>query len=235
VLPFLGALSATGATAACAGVIPRLGPAPDPAPSDPPPLLRPPLTYVALGASDAAGVGVEDAARDNWVAVLGRRLPQPVKVVNLGIPGIRLLEALEVEVPPALDARPSLITVWLVVNDILAGVPLDHYRAGLDRLLRQLRDGTGAQVAVGNVPNAPQQSSYLGVPPAVRPSLTASWNEAIAGAAEASGAILVDLYHRWPVLEHPEYIGPDGLHPTVAGYLTLAETFHAVLRERNVV
>ena len=73
-------------------------------------------------------------------------------------------------------------------------------------------------MAVGNVPNAPQQSTYLGVPPAVRPALTASWNEAIAGVAEASGAILVDLYHRWPVLEHPEYIGPDGLHPTVAGY-----------------
>jgi acyl-CoA thioesterase I len=233
-LPLLGVTAASGA-AACATGIPRLGTAPDPEPAGPPPLLRPPLTYVALGASDAAGVGVEDAARDNWVAVLARRLPQPVKVVNLGIPGIRLLEALEVEVPPALDARPSLITVWLVVNDILAGVPLDRYRAGLDRLLRQLREGTGAQVAVGNVPNAPEQSAYLGVPPAVRPALTATWNEAIAGVAEANGAILVDLYRRWPVLEHPEYIGPDGLHPTVAGYRTLAETFHAVLRERNVV
>jgi acyl-CoA thioesterase I len=199
------------------------------------PRLKPPLTYVALGASDATGVGVEDAARDNWVAVLGRRLPQPAKVVNLGIPGIRLHEALEVELPPALDARPDLVTVWLVVNDILSGVPLERYRAGLDRLLGELRAGTGAEVAVGNVPNAPEQSAYLGIPPAVRPSLTASWNEAIDQAAAAHGAILVDLYRLWPVLEHPEYVGPDGLHPTVAGYRALAETFHGVLRDQRIV
>jgi acyl-CoA thioesterase I len=201
----------------------------------PPPLLEAPLTYVAVGASDAAGVGVEDAARDGWVPVLGRRLPQPAKVVNLGIPGIRLQEALEVELPPALDARPNLVTVWLVVNDVLSGVPLDRYRAGLDRLVGELRSASGAQVAVGNVPNAPEQSAYLGVPPGVRPALTAAWNEAIAQVAEAHGAVLVDLYRLWPVVEHPEYVGPDGLHPTVEGYRVLADTFHSVLRERRII
>jgi lysophospholipase L1-like esterase len=213
----------------------------DPVPADPPsagsspPLLKPPLTYVAIGASDAAGVGVDDPARDNWVAVLGRRLPQPAKVVNLGIPGIRLEEALQVELPPALDARPDLITVWLAVNDVLAGVPLERYFAALDRLLRELRAGTGAQLAVGNVPDAPSQSAYLGVSPSVRPALTADWNQAIATAAGAHGAILVDLYRLWPVVDHPEYIGEDGLHPTVAGYRALAEVFHQVLREQRVV
>jgi lysophospholipase L1-like esterase len=193
------------------------------------------LTYVALGASDAAGVGIEDGARDNWVAVLGRQLPQPAKVVNLGIPGIRLEEAIAVELPPALDASPQLITVWLVVNDILAGVPLERYRASLERLLSELRAGSGARVAVGNVPNAPQQSTYLGIPAAARALLTAGWNDAIAQVTKAQGAILVDLHARWPVVEHPEYIGPDGLHPTVAGYRTLAETFLLVLREQRVV
>ncbi|MDQ3699873.1 MAG: GDSL-type esterase/lipase family protein [Chloroflexota bacterium] len=212
--------------------MPATGPAASPTPA---PALKPPLTYVALGASDAAGVGVEDPTRDNWVAVLGRRLPQPTRVINLGIPGIRLQEAVEVELPPALDGKPDLVTVWLVVNDVLSGVPLDRYRASLERLLAELRAGTGAQVAVGNIPNAPEQSSYLGIPSAVRPALTASWNEAIAGAVQEHGAILVDLYGRWPVVEHPEYIGPDGLHPTVVGYRTLAETFLQVLRERRIV
>jgi acyl-CoA thioesterase-1 len=200
-----------------------------------PPLLKPPLTYVAIGASDAAGVGVEDAARDGWVPILGRRLPQPARVVNLGIPGIRLQEALEVELPPALDAGPHLVTVWLVVNDVLSGVPLDRYRAGLDRLVGELRATTGAQVAIGNVPDAPAQSAYLGVPPGVRPALTAAWNEAIAQVVEAHGAVLVDLHRLWPVVDHPEFIGPDGLHPTVDGYRALAETFHGVLRERRIV
>ncbi|MGH2353721.1 MAG: SGNH/GDSL hydrolase family protein, partial [Chloroflexota bacterium] len=201
----------------------------------PEPAIKPPITYVALGASDAAGVGVADPQRDSWVSVLGRRLPQPTKLVNLGIPGITLPEALEVELPPALDAEPDLVTVWLVVNDVLGGVQLDAYRAALGRLLGQLRAGTKAQVAVANIPNGPEQSTYLGIPPAQRVPLATTWNEAIAAVAQEHGAILVDLYHRWPLAEHPEYIGPDGLHPTVAGYRTLAETFLQVLRERRVV
>src|SRR5438093_6722080 len=97
-------------------------------------LLKPPITYAAIGASDAAGVGVEDPQRDGWVPVLFRQLPRPAKLVNLGIPGIKLREAIDVELPPALETNASLFTVWLVVNDVLGGVPLDQYKADLDRL-----------------------------------------------------------------------------------------------------
>jgi lysophospholipase L1-like esterase len=156
-------------------------------------------------------------------------------VVNLGIPGVRLREAAEVELPPALDARPDLVTVWLVVNDVLSAVPLDEYRASLDGLLAALREGSQARIAVGNIPDAPAESTYLGVPPDVRPGLTAAWNEAIAGVAGAHGAVLVDLFRLWPVKDHPGYIGPDGLHPTATGYRILAETFFRVLREQRIV
>ena len=66
-------------------------------------------------------------------------------------------------------------------------------------------------------------------------ALTLQWNEAIAAAVQAHDALLVDLFARWPVAQHPDYIGPDGLHPTVAGYRTLAETFLTVLREQRIV
>src|SRR5438477_1020999 len=114
--------------------------------------LRAPLTYVAIGASDAVGVGVDDPEWDGWVNVLHRALPRPTRLVNLGIPGIRLNAALAVELPPALEARPELVTVWLAVNDVIGGVALDRYRADLDRLLGELRANTRAVVAVGNVP-----------------------------------------------------------------------------------
>ena len=197
--------------------------------------LKPPITYAALGASDAAGVGVEDPQRDGWVQTLARRLPQPARLVNLGIPGVRLFEALEVELPPALEAKPQLITIWLVVNDILTGIPLDRYRADLDRLLRALRGGADAKIAIGNVPNAPDSVPYLGLPPAERRVIAERWNAAIAAAAAVHGATLVDLHRRWPLHEHPEFIGPDRLHPTAAGYRSLAETFHTVLTEERIV
>ena len=201
----------------------------------PTPALRAPLTYAALGASDAAGVGVEDPQRDGWVPVLSRQLPQPTRLVNLGIPGVRLFEAIEVELPPALEAKPDLITVWLVVNDILTGIPLDRYQANLDSLLASLRAGTRAQIAIGNVPNAPDSLPYLGLPPAERRAVAATWNAAIAAAAALHGATLVDLYQRWPLTEHPEYIGPDRLHPTVPGYHALADVFRQALAQERIV
>lgn len=166
---------------------------------------------------------------------LYRRLPAPAKLVNLGIPGIKLHEAIDVELPPALEAGASLITVWLAVNDILANVPLDQYRADLDRLLGTLKQSSQAVVAVGNVPDAGESTRYLGMPAAQRREITLQWNDAIGATVRAHDAVLVDLFARWPVSQHPDYIGPDGLHPAVAGYRTLAASFLDVLRERHIV
>src|SRR5438093_687435 len=89
--------------------------------------------------------------------------------------------------------------------------------------------------AIGASDDAGDSARYLGMPAAQRRALALQWNEAIAGAVQAHDALLVDLFARWPVAQHPEYIGPDGLHPTTAGYRTLAGTFLTVLREQKVV
>src|SRR5687768_6307672 len=98
-----------------------------------------PVTYVAIGASDAVGFCVRSPRRDGWVPQLASKLPQPVELVNLGVPGSTLRQALEQQLPRAVAAKPDLVTVWLVVNDVLAGVSPQTYAADLDRLLRTLR------------------------------------------------------------------------------------------------
>jgi acyl-CoA thioesterase-1 len=202
-------------------------------PSRPP--LAAPLTYVALGASDATGLGARDPAREGWVPLLAQGLPRGTRLVNLGVPGITLREAVERVLPRALGAQPGLVTVWLVVNDILAGVSLESYRADLDRLLGELRRGAGAEVAVGNLPDPPGTLGGVQLPAIVRRTIVGQWNEAIAGAARKHDAILVDLYRRWPVGAHPEYIGPDGLHPTASGYQSLAQAYLDTLRDARLL
>jgi phosphatidylinositol alpha 1,6-mannosyltransferase len=197
--------------------------------------LVPPITYVALGASDAVGWGTARPRRDGWVPVLARQLPQPTQVVNLGVPAITLGEALEETLPQALAARPDLVTVWLVVNDIISGVRLDQYRADLDRLLARLRTSTEAVIAIGNVPKPPARLGRVELPDIARRTVTAAWNGAIAALARQHAAILVDLYARWQVADHPEYLGPDGLHPTAEGHQTLARTFLQALQEQRLV
>jgi lysophospholipase L1-like esterase len=184
-------------------------------------------TYVAIGASDTFGYGVPDPATEGWVPRFAATLPTGTRVVNLGVVGLTLHHALLVDLPVALDAHPNLVTVWLAVNDLLDGVPLAAYRADLHTLLARLR-AAHAQVLVGNLPDlalVPAAAARLGVAPA---ATIAAWNAAIAGEAQATGATLVDLYSGWQQLAaHPEYVGPDGLHPSVAGYNRLAQIFAA--------
>ena len=185
--------------------------------------------YVAIGASDSYGVGTDDPATESWPAVLAHYLPSGTHFVNLGVPGILLHRAVEVELPVALDAHPTLVTVWLAVNDLAAGVPLPRYRHDLGVLLSTLQRATHARVLIANVPDLtllPAFRAYPGLGLVV-----ASWNAVIAAEARAHGAILVDVYAHWRDLAlHPEYVGPDGLHPTAEGYRRLAELFWRVYR-----
>ncbi len=197
--------------------------------------LAAPLTYVALGASDAVGEGMPNGWHDGWVPSLAGRLPPPVKLVNLGIGGSMLRDALERQLPRAIEAQPDLVTVWLVVNDALSGISLDDYRRDLDSLLAGLRARTTATVAVGNAPYPPAHLDPWGIPDILRRTIVGSWNRAIAGSVRQHGALLVDLYASWKLAEHPEYIGPDGLHPTATGYRALTNTFHQALTDHHVV
>ncbi len=183
-----------------------------------------PLTYVALGASDSAGVGANVPDQESWPAVLQRKLPEGSRLVNLGVSGSLLRQALGQQLPVALDSDPDLVTVWLAVNDYTARVPLERYAADLDALLGELRAKTDATVLVGNIPD-------LGaLPSAGRFDLrdVDRWNAAIDEAARRHGATVVDLRATWrEVKEHPEYISSDGFHPSTVGYQRLADVFYA--------
>ena len=184
-----------------------------------------PLTYVAIGASDAVGVGAHDPETEGWVPRLGAKLGSNVRVVNLGISGSTLAQALDEQLGPALDARPDVVTVWLAVNDLNARVPLDQYAANLDTLLGRL-EATHARVLVGNVPDLSRLAVSRGLEPGPLAAEVARWNLAIAEVVARHGATLVDLFSRWQeVADHPEYLSADGFHPSSDGYARLAEVF----------
>jgi acyl-CoA thioesterase I len=187
-----------------------------------------PLTYVAIGASDAVGVGAQNPDTDGWVPQFGARLGPNVRVVNLGVSGSTLGQALQEQVGPALDAQPDVVTVWLAVNDLNARVPLEQYSANLDSMLGQL-EATHARVLVGNVPDLGRLAAYRGVDPTLLDFEVAAWNAAIADSTARHGALLVDLYSQWQeIAQHPEYLSADGFHPSTEGYTALADVFAEV-------
>ena len=188
-----------------------------------------PLTYVAMGASDAVGVGAANPETEGWVPRFGVKLGANTRVVNLGVSGSTLGQALQEQLGPALDARPDVVTVWLCVNDLNAGVPLESYAADLDLLLGQL-DTTNARVLVGNLPDLARLAAYRGVDPAPLQAEVARWNAVIADTTARHGDTLVDLYAHWQeAVQHPEYLSADGFHPSSDGYKALADVFAAAL------
>jgi acyl-CoA thioesterase-1 len=188
-----------------------------------------PLTYVAVGASDAVGVGARNPETDGWVPRLGARLGQNVRVVNLGVSGSTLAQALDEQLGPAVDAHPDVVTVWLAVNDLNARVGLEAYARDLDRLLAGL-SGTHARILVGNVPDLGRLASAAGRDPATLDEQVGRWNDVIATTSARYSATVVDLHARWQeVADHPEYLSADGFHPSTEGYARLADVFAEAL------
>jgi lysophospholipase L1-like esterase len=184
---------------------------------------------VAIGASDAVGVGTANPDTEGWVPRFAAALGPNVRVVNLGVSGSTLGQALSEQLGPALDAQPDVVTVWLAVNDLNARVPLETYAAQLDTLLGQL-DQTHARVLVGNVPDLGGIAAYTGQDPTLLQAEVDRWNQVIADTTARHGATLVDLYsHFQEIAAHPEYISQDGFHPSADGYARLADVFAAAL------
>lgn len=212
--------------------------------------------YVAVGASESVGYGASDPRNDAWPVVFARAaLPPGTAFVNLGIPGATVARALQDELPraSALEPAPTLATVWLNVNDLIALVPPAAYEADLARLVGSLRRGGATRVLVANTPPLDRLPVYLAcrpnpppgsppcrypvlslVPPSLLVARVAEYNAAIARVAAGSGAELVDLHAAALGARaegrEPAYYGPDGFHPSTAGHRAVAEAFAAVLR-----
>lgn len=198
------------------------------------PSTGPPLRYVAIGASDTVGAGVANPLEEGWVSVLHDALPDGTSLLNLGVNGMRLDEALEQSVPVARDAQPDIVTVWLAANDLNGGVSLADYQRDLDLLLDGITGSDARWVLVGNLPDLVTLEVFGrrgGSPDAVRTEL-ARWNEAIATEVAAHGATLVDLFAvSADYADHPEYVSADGGHPSAEGYAALAQIFGAALHD----
>jgi lysophospholipase L1-like esterase len=184
------------------------------------------LTYVAIGASDAYGVGTDDPDRTSWPTDLRDAFGPDVHLINLGIPGATVAQALQDELPIAQVSQPDVITVWLAVNDLVDNVPLATYTQQLQSLLSTLHQDTHARIFVGNIPDLTLLPFFSKDDPVALGMQVQQWNRAIAATCDATGAHLVDLFNLWNELaDHPDYISDDGLHPSDIGAQRLAQIF----------
>lgn len=183
-----------------------------------------PSVYVALGASDAVGVGADNPSTEGWVPLVARGLPSKPNLVNLGISGATVDDIMTQELPVAIDAHPDWVSVWPGVNDLRHDVSLKSFTTELNTLLDRLNSETHARIIVVNIPDLRKVPAFTSVDPISLDKTVRQWNAAIAQAAQAHNALQVDLYgSSEDATGHPEDISSDGFHPSTAGYQRIAD------------
>ena len=192
--------------------------------------------YVAIGASDTVGVGALDPERGSWPARIADLLPAGATYTNVGVSGSLVADAARVQLPAAIRAKPTLVSIWLAGNDLNAGVSPAEHAATLGRIVDELVAKTAARVFVGNVPDLRAVPLYADTDPEVLIAVVNAYNAGIAGVAASHGerVVLVDLFTGSAALMTDVTVAPDGFHPSDAGYVLIAERFVRAMREAGI-
>ena len=197
---------------------------------------RGPERYVAVGASDTVGVGARDPATGSWPARVAAKLVPGSTYANHGVSGSLLAQALRDQAPAALSREPTIVSVWLAVNDLNAGIAPAQYGASLDALLDLLAERTRAAVFVGNVPDLRAVPVYARLDPQLVAQRVSAFNAEIArSAARHPGrVVVVDLFTGSADLASGATVSADGFHPSDAGYELIAQRFLTAMRQAGM-
>jgi lysophospholipase L1-like esterase len=188
------------------------------------------IIYLAIGASDAAGVGAEPLTRGYVFRVadaLDDRVDQ-VFLAPLAIPGATA-EELDAALRLFLESEfePNLVTVWIGANDAIEGEDADAFEGELQDIFARLRDRTDSLIVAANIPDLTELPRFRDGPDDdVTRGRIQEFNDAIAEQAEDHDVLIVDLFAE-PVED--DLVSDDGFHPNNEGHLRIAEEFLEVI------
>lgn len=194
------------------------------------------IRYVAIGASDAVGVGATDPATGSWPARVAKLLPPGSAFVNVGVSGSIALQARTAQLPGALAQRPTVVSIWLAVNDMNATIEPASYANDLGAIVDALVSGTEAKIFIGNVPDIRPVPAYADADKAALFRLIQAYNSVIAAiAAKHPGRVIaVDLFTGSAPLVSTITVSGDGFHPSDAGYQLIADRFIEAMKANGV-
>lgn len=189
------------------------------------------LSYVAIGASDAVGIGAVPLT-NGYVFRIRDALEEEsfnVDLTNLGIPAAELgeiklaVELLLSDIGLGFVGVPDLITIWVGANDIIAGVDPAEFEANLRDILMQLTEETSAFIVIANIPDLTQLPRFIEDPDEdVTIERVNDFNNIIESLALEFDIPIVDLFVE-PIDDM--LVSEDGFHPSNEGHKRIAELF----------
>ncbi|MPZ70340.1 MAG: hypothetical protein GEU71_12560 [Actinobacteria bacterium] len=193
----------------------------------------PPLRFVVLGDSTAAGLGA-DTPEDAYPSLLAERLADEgyrVEMTSLGISGARVAELLSEQVPRAVEMDPDLVLVGIGANDVTHLTPLDEVRALMADAIERLK-ATGATVVVSGVPDMRAAAFYEPLR-SVAGWRGSSVTGAIEDAAASKDVVVVPLAaetYKFFADDPEAHNSSDDFHPSSIGYARWATAIFPYLQ-----
>jgi lysophospholipase L1-like esterase len=185
-----------------------------------------PISFVMMGDSTAAGLGVVDPG-ETPAALLATGLSaiaaRPVRLTTVAKSGSRS-EALQDQVIRALAAGPEIVVVMIGANDVTARVSPAESVRHLDDTVRRLRDA-GCEVVVGTCPDLgsvkPVMQPLRWIAQRASRQLAAA-QTIVAVERGARSVSLGDLLGGEFAAEPREMFSADRYHPSSRGYASAA-------------
>jgi lysophospholipase L1-like esterase len=193
---------------------------------------HPPLRFVVLGDSTAAGVGT-DGPDEAYPTLLAQRLAASgyhVTLLAYGVSGARITDMLDDQVPRALAADADLVFLGIGANDVIHFTRLDVVRREMEVIIDRLSAG-GARLVVAGPPDMRALAFHQPLRSLVG-FRGQKVEAAVAAAAGRRGVPVVPLAAgAGPFFEaHPEEaFSPDDFHPGAGGYARWADVIFPVL------
>ena len=187
--------------------------------------------YLALGASDATGVGALPLT-EGYVYLITRELHRQIHGVfpiNFGVPGARIdLIKDQARVAKELGTKADVVTLWTGANDLVNGDDPITFQEQLRGLLGTVKEDISRTIVVANLPDLTILPRFQTSPsPSVNPERIEAFNRAIAEETRSVDGVLVDL-HAGTIRD--EFVfDVDGFHPDNAGHREIARQFLQVL------
>jgi acyl-CoA thioesterase-1 len=179
------------------------------------PVMGPQVAIVALGDSLFAGYGLKDG--ESYPARLEAALRArglDARMTNAGVSGDTTAGGLQrlAFTLDSLPEKPALVVISLGGNDMLRGLPPEQTRANLDAILTELGKRGIKAVLMGML-----------APPNLGPEYRQAFDPIYPALAKKHGAALVPFFLQ-PVLDRPDLVQPDRLHPTAQGIEAIVAT-----------
>lgn len=169
------------------------------------PAAAAPRTVLVMGDSLSAAYGL--SAAQGWVALTAEQVKRTRpgwRVVNASISGETTAGGAS-RIDAALkEHKPALVAIELGANDGLRGLPLEHTRANLERMITAAKQSGAEVLLIG-----------IRIPPNYGPDYAQAFDAIFAELAREQNTALLPFLLE-PVVTDRDAFLPDNLHPTAA-------------------